>query len=114
MKGFVHTDMDGDDEPGHDEVAHVDKMFAKHSIKTIQKQHPLFARGSDEKLDLTVRASPVMKPLTRDRYRKASCVQKERRLLCLKHRYKRSCAPRQTSLNILRSSIAHRLRKFFT
>lgn len=52
--GFVHTDMDGDDEPSFDEVAHVNEMFAKHSLKEIRKQHPLFARGSDDKLSLKV------------------------------------------------------------
>ncbi len=46
--------MDGEDEPGFEEVSHVDKMFAKHSLKEIQKQHPLFARGSEDKLMLRV------------------------------------------------------------
>jgi hypothetical protein len=52
--GFVHTDMDTEDTPGYDEVAHVHGVFSKHSLKEIRKQHPLFARGSDEKLNLLV------------------------------------------------------------
>ena len=54
LSGFVHTDMDGDDEPGYTEVTHVYGVFAKHSLKEIRKQHPLFARGSDDKLALLV------------------------------------------------------------
>lgn len=53
--GFVHSDMDGDEEPGYDEVAHVHDVFSKHSLKEIRKQHPLFARGSDDKLNFIVR-----------------------------------------------------------
>lgn len=53
-QGFVHTDMDGDDEPGYDEVAHVHDVFSKNSLKEIRKQHPLFARGSDDKLNFVL------------------------------------------------------------
>lgn len=53
-QGFVHTDMDDDSDPSYDEVKHVADTFAKHSLKSIQKEHPLFARGSSEKLNLLV------------------------------------------------------------
>jgi hypothetical protein len=56
--------MDDESDPGYEEVKHVCDMFAKHSLKTIQKQHPLFARGADEKLALSVRGPCLPSPPT--------------------------------------------------
>lgn len=61
--GFVHTDMEDDSDPGYDEVKYVFDMFAKHSLKAIQKEHPLFARGSDDKLTFSVRPFCLFNPL---------------------------------------------------
>jgi hypothetical protein len=56
-KGFVHSTLKADEAPGQTHVLLAHKMFSKKNKKKTRALHPLFARGFETPLQLTVRGN---------------------------------------------------------